>query len=73
MDISKIISVAKDAVNYVDETACKVLTEEIAKLVNFRAKHAVASAWIPVGGIDLAAATANVWTMYFKINKRHVR
>lgn len=71
MDATKIISVAKDAINaveFMDGTALKVLPEEIAKLVNLRAKLAVASAWIPIGGLDIAAATANVWTMYFKIN-----
>lgn len=70
--IMNLVSVAKEAVNAVtvmDDTSRKVLPEEIADLVNFRAKLAVASAWIPIGGLDIAAATANVWTMYFKINK----
>lgn len=67
-----IISVARDAifaVGLMDSAAKKVLPEDIAKLVNRHAKIAVASAWIPIGGLDIAAATANVWTMYFKINK----
>lgn len=67
-----LISVAKDAifaVGLMDGAAKKVLPEDIAKLVNTHAKIAVASAWIPIGGLDIAAATANVWTMYFRINK----
>lgn len=71
-EILNVISVAKDAIKAVsamDNTSRKVLPEEIAELVNLRAKIAVASAWIPVGGLDIAAATANVWTMYFKINQ----
>ena len=67
-----LVSVAKDAITAVvamDGVARKVLPEDVANLVNRRAKVAVATAFIPIGGLDIAAATINVWTMYFKINK----
>lgn len=46
-----------------------VLPEDIVKIVKRHAKIAVATAFIPIGGLDIAAATANVWTMYVSINK----
>ena len=72
MKITSVLSVAQDAIKAVgimDGASAKVLPEDIANLVNLRAKVAVVSAWIPIGGLDIAAATANVWSMYFKINK----
>ena len=41
----------------------------IIDCVQFHAGLAVAAAWIPVGGLDVAALTANIWTMYARINK----
>lgn len=46
-----------------------VLPEDIVKIVKRHAKIAVATAFIPIGGLDIAAATANVWTLYVTINK----
>lgn len=71
--MANILSIAKDAiaaVQFMDGTAKKVLPEEIASVVTMHAKIAVASAFIPVGGLDMAAATANVWTMYIRINSK---
>ena len=69
MNLIEIAKEAISAVDFMDGTARRVLPEDIAKLVNKRAKYAVVSAWIPIGGLDLAAATINIWTMYFKINQ----
>lgn len=43
--------------------------EDIVKCVKLHAGIAVGAAWIPIGGLDLAALTGNVWTMYVRINK----
>lgn len=71
--MANLLSAAKDAieaVKFMDGTASKVLPDEIASIVKLHAKIAIASAFIPVGGLDMAAATANVWTMYIRINNK---
>ena len=47
------------------------LAEEVDKLVTQHALIAVGSAWIPLPGADIVAMTANVWTMYVRINKKY--
>lgn len=44
------------------------LDERIATIVKTHSALAVGSALIPVPGADIAAAAANVWTMYLRIN-----
>ena len=44
------------------------LADETDKIVTQHALIAVGSAWIPIPGADIAAMTANVWTMYVRIN-----
>jgi uncharacterized protein (DUF697 family) len=44
------------------------LPKKLAEIVKLHAKLAVASAFIPVPGADMAAAAANIWTMYVRIN-----
>lgn len=71
--MANVISIAKDAISAVqvmDGTANKVLPEDIASIVKLHAKIAAASAWLPVAGLDVVAATANVWTMYVRINNK---
>lgn len=71
--MANLISYAKDAimaVQMMDGAAGKVLPEQIASIVKNHAKIAVATAFIPIGGLDIAAATANVWTMYARINSK---
>lgn len=46
------------------------LADETDKIVTQHALIAVGSAWIPLPGADIAAMTANVWTMYVRINKK---
>lgn len=60
---------AVDAYKRINSAAEYVLPDDIVKIVKRHAKIAVATAFIPVGGLDIAAATANVWTMYVSINK----
>lgn len=60
---------AIDAYRRINSAADYVLPEDIVKIVKRHARIAVATAFIPVGGLDIAAATANIWTMYFSINK----
>ena len=59
---------AIDAYKKINDAAKYVLPEDIEKIVRKHAAIAVATAFIPVGGLDLVAATANVWTMYVRIN-----
>lgn len=54
----------------INATAAYVLPEEIVKIVKCHAGLAVATAFIPFGGLDMVAATANVWTMYVRINNK---
>lgn len=49
--------------------ASNALPEEVEKIVVRHARIAIATALIPIGGLDIAAATVNVWTMYISINK----
>lgn len=44
--------------------------QEIVGIVKRHSKIAVASAWIPISGADVAAGAANIWTMYVLINKK---
>lgn len=43
--------------------------DDIVDCIQLHAGLAVAAAWIPIGGLDVAALTANIWTMYARINK----
>lgn len=59
---------AIDAYKRLNDAAKYVLPEDIEKIVKKHAAIAVATAFIPIGGLDMVAATANVWTMYVRIN-----
>lgn len=50
--------------HYVDEN----LSEKLANIVKTHAGLAVAAVFVPIPGADLAAAAANTWTMYLRIN-----
>lgn len=52
-----------------DRATDSAVGEEVAKIVKLHAKLAVASAWIPIDGVDIAAMAVNTWTMYVRINK----
>ena len=52
----------------INSLAVNVLPEEINAIVMRHARIAFATAFIPIGGLDIVAATANIWTMYISIN-----
>lgn len=58
------------AVKMLDQSMRNELPYEIVDTIQTHAGIAVAAAWIPIGGLDVAALTANVWTMYARINKK---
>ncbi len=68
-EIYRVARKAIDVYNKVNDVAADVLPEDIVKIVLRHAKIACATAFIPIGGLDVAAATANVWAMYISINK----
>lgn len=45
------------------------VAEKIDSLVLQHSLIAAGAAWLPVPGADMVAMTANVWTMYMRINK----
>lgn len=52
-----------------NEAADGFLPGKLAEIVKLHAGLAVGSALIPVPGADVAAATANIWAMYIRINR----
>lgn len=58
------------AVRSLDRSMRSELPNEIVDTIQTHAGLAVAAAWIPVSGLDVAALTANIWTMYIRINKK---
>lgn len=57
------------AAEMVSGAADSHLPGKLADIVKTHAGIAVAAAFIPIPGADVAAAGANIWTMYYKINK----
>jgi len=51
-----------------DKAANKQLPGDLSDIVKTHAKIAIASAFVPVPGADMAAAATNIWTMYVRIN-----
>ena len=45
------------------------LPTKLARIVKTHAGLAVGSALVPIPGVDMAAAVANIWAMYVRINK----
>ena len=59
------IDLAKALSDAVDEK----LPVKLAGIVKTHAALAVGSAFVPIPGADMAAAAANVWAMYVRINR----
>jgi uncharacterized protein (DUF697 family) len=59
---------AIDAYKKINKITADVLPSDIEKIVLQHARIAIATAVIPIAGLDVAAATANVWAMYISIN-----
>jgi uncharacterized protein (DUF697 family) len=53
----------------VHKAADEHLPEKLSGIVKLHAGVAVGAALIPVPGADVAAAAANIWTMYVRINR----
>ena len=56
------------AVKALDKEMRTTVPSDIVDCIQLHAGLSVAAAWIPVGGLDVAALTANIWTMYVRIN-----
>lgn len=67
---SKLIETAYTLCTFLDKQADKLLPQEIAGVVKTHSKLAVASAWVPVPGADVAAGAVTIWTMYCRINSK---
>ena len=71
MDIDRtLLENAHELVKLMDKTADSMLPSQIVNVVKMHSKMAVASAWIPVPGADLAAGVAAIWGMYVRINEK---
>jgi uncharacterized protein (DUF697 family) len=60
---------AAKLVKAMNDTADDHLPEKLAGMVKLHAGIAVGAAFVPIPGADIAAAAANIWTMYVRINK----
>jgi uncharacterized protein (DUF697 family) len=69
MDEGHLIKAATELAQALNRLADDSLPRKLAELVKLHAGIAVASAFIPIPGADVAAAGANIWTMYVRINK----
>lgn len=65
-----VIHAAKMAVEAIDHSMRESAPDEVVNVIQTHAVAAVAAAWIPVTGLDIAAITANTWTMYVRINNK---
>lgn len=64
----KLLMTAAKLVLAMNKSADANLDEKLASIVKTHSGLAVASALIPIPGADVAAAAANIWTMYGRIN-----
>lgn len=69
-EILSLISTATKLVKLLDKGADSMLPQKIVDVVKLHSKLAVASAWIPVTGVDVAAGAASIWGMYIRINNK---
>lgn len=69
MSEGHLIKSAVELARAMHHVADENLPERLAGIVKTHAGIAVASAAIPIPGADVAAAGANIWTMYVRMNK----
>lgn len=69
MSEGHLVKAAFELAEALNKVADDHLTEKLAGIVKLHAGIAVASAFVPIPGADMAAAGANIWTMYVRINK----
>ncbi len=65
----QLLRTAVNLSNELSQAIDKSLPERLAKIVKTHAWIAVGCAFLPIPGLDLIAAAANIWTMYARINK----
>ncbi|MDO5074691.1 MAG: hypothetical protein Q4D66_02245 [Bacteroidales bacterium] len=71
MDVNqKLLKSAVALVQLMNKTADQMLPEDIVGVIKQHSVMAVASAWIPVPGADVAAGAATMWGMYLRINSK---
>ena len=69
MEEGHLIKAAGELAKELDKAVDEYLPQKLAGIVKLHAKLAVGSAFIPIPGADIAAAGANTWAMYVRINK----
>jgi uncharacterized protein (DUF697 family) len=69
MDEGHLLRAAKELTEALNRVADENLPKDLAGIVKLHAGIAVASAFIPIPGVDMAAAATNIWAMYVRINK----
>ena len=65
---NQLLKSAIDLTKALNEGVDGNLPKQLAGIVKTHSAIAVGSAFIPVPGADMAAAAANIWTMYGRIN-----
>lgn len=68
-DTGHVLRAAIELCKAANKTIDEHLPEKLAGIVKTHSGLAVGSALIPIPGGDVAAAVANIWTMYIRINK----
>lgn len=68
-DTGHVLKAAIELCKAANKTIDEHLPEKLAGIVKTHSGLAVGSALIPIPGGDVAAAAANIWTMYIRINK----
>jgi uncharacterized protein (DUF697 family) len=68
-DAGQVLRIATELCKAANKTIDEHLPQKLAGIVKTHSGLAVASALIPIPGGDVAAAGANIWTMYIRINK----
>ena len=69
MQEGQLIDAAVNLTRALNRLADKSLPGKLAGIVKLHSGLAVGSALIPVPGADIAAGSANIWTMYVRINR----
>ena len=68
MHDSHLLHAAMEVAESMNKSVESSMPDELASIVKMHSRLAVGSAFIPVPGGDMAAAAANIWTMYVRIN-----
>ncbi|MEA2561489.1 MAG: hypothetical protein QOH06_2993 [Acidobacteriota bacterium] len=69
MDEGHLLKAATELAKEINKAVDEHLPQKLAGIVKLHAGLAVGTAFIPIPGADIAAAAANTWAMYVRINK----